>query len=105
MLLVEVETKLALLLRKMLRRFFSAGASVARGNSSPGYEGGTMTSCSWVVVRMKVNSGMGFGRFGKELELVLRVLVASPWMLERFLSTSRSGMVEVGMEAESLYAV
>jgi hypothetical protein len=53
-----------------------------------------MTSCSCVVVRMKVNSGIGFGRFGRELELVLRVLAASPWMLERFLSTSRRGMVK-----------
>lgn len=39
---------------------------------------------------------MGFGRADREFELVLRVLVASPWMLERFLSTSRSGIVDVG---------
>ena len=56
-----------------------------------------MTSCSCVVVRIKVNSGIGLGRLGSELALVLRVLMASPCMLDRFLSTSLSGMVGMMM--------
>lgn len=43
-------------------------------------------------MRIKVNSGTGGGRFGSELALALLV----PWMLERFLSTSLSGMTAEG---------
>lgn len=46
-LVLALETRPALLLRKILRRFFSAGTwSDEMEISSPGYEGGTMTSCS-----------------------------------------------------------
>lgn len=98
---LTVEERVALLLRKILRRFFWSGEGTWPcadwSSSSPGNEGGTMTSCSCVVVRTKVNSGMGLGSEANEFELVLRVLPASPWMLDRFLRTSFNGMVSVSV--------